>query len=77
MTDPQFSKFDDGSHCALNKAFDTNLPLFEWFEQPGNEDRLLRFGIVFESGTHLLPPQAILDGTVTWYSDVKVADLSE
>lgn len=70
LTDPAFSKFDDPSHTPLNKAFNSSLPLFEWLEQPGNEDRLLRFGIAFESGTHLLPPKAILDGTVLHLSYV-------
>jgi hypothetical protein len=62
LTDPIFSKNEDPSHTAFNKAFQTDLPIFTWFEQPGNESRLRRFGIVFESGNRLYPANAILEG---------------
>ncbi|KAF9471449.1 S-adenosyl-L-methionine-dependent methyltransferase [Pholiota conissans] len=62
FTDPNYAKNEDPSHTAFNKAFQTDLPIFTWFEQPGNESRLQRFGIVFEVGSRLYPPNAILDG---------------
>ncbi|KAF8181637.1 S-adenosyl-L-methionine-dependent methyltransferase [Pholiota molesta] len=62
LTDPIFSKNEDPSHTAFNKAFQTDLPIFTWFEQPGNESRLRRFGIVFELGNRLYPANAILKG---------------
>jgi len=34
---------DDKSRCPFNMAFNTDLSLWDWFEQPGNDWRLRRF----------------------------------
>ena len=42
---PKIAKSQEPNETAFNLAFNTNLPIFEWFEQKGNEHRLLRFGV--------------------------------
>lgn len=44
--------------------------MWEWFEQKGNEHRLLRFGITMEGAKNANPPTAILEG-IRHLRDVK------
>ncbi|KAF8891394.1 S-adenosyl-L-methionine-dependent methyltransferase [Infundibulicybe gibba] len=62
MTDPCYANAEDPTHAAFNKAYNTNLPLFTWYEQPGHEARLSRFGMVFEGASRMFPNEAILQG---------------
>ncbi|KAF8896767.1 S-adenosyl-L-methionine-dependent methyltransferase [Gymnopilus junonius] len=62
LTDPEFSKKADPFHTAFNLAYKTNLPLFPWLGQAGNEQRLRRFGIAIDGGNKMLPPNGILMG---------------
>ena len=34
-------------------------PIWEWYEEPGNEYRLLRFGVAMNGSTKFEPPNAI------------------
>ncbi|KAF8953241.1 O-methyltransferase [Flammula alnicola] len=62
LTDPNFSKKEDPSHTPFNLAYKTDLPVFMWLGEKGNENRLKRFGIAFEGGNKMMPPNAILMG---------------
>jgi O-methyltransferase domain len=40
-------------------AFKTKKHIWEWFEEPGNEYRLKRFGVAMAGTTKIGPPNAI------------------
>ena len=62
LFDPKLGKSEEPNETALNKAFGTEVPVWEWFEQPSNASRLLRFGITMEGSKQAAPPDAILHG---------------
>lgn len=45
-----------------NMAFDTKLPLFEWFEQPGNEWRIQRFTEAMKGATSRFKLESFTSG---------------
>ncbi|KAI0318073.1 S-adenosyl-L-methionine-dependent methyltransferase [Amylostereum chailletii] len=62
LLDPKTAKSDEPNETALNKAFGTTIPVWEWFEDPSNAARLMRFGITMEGSKQAAPPDAILHG---------------
>ena len=58
-----FAKTDEPNETALNIAFKTDLPAFEWYETPGNEYRLLRFNITMDASRRFVPSEATTDGS--------------
>ena len=62
LLDSKIAKSQEPNETAFNLAFSTNLPEWEWFEQKGNEHRLLRFGIAMEGTKQATPLNAILEG---------------
>ena len=61
--DPDFAQSGEPNKTPFNKAFDTNLPIFPWFELPENAYKLRRFGIAMEGAQNASPPGALLAGT--------------
>ncbi|KAF5387657.1 hypothetical protein D9615_000594 [Tricholomella constricta] len=64
FSDASFCNSEDPAKTAFNLAFRTELPVFAWFDGPGNEARLHRFGIGMEGGSNMFPPQAVVEGTL-------------
>jgi hypothetical protein len=62
LTDPELSGKDDPAHTPFNLAYKTDLPVFVWLGQKGNENRLQRFHIAFEGANAMMPPNASLMG---------------
>lgn len=62
LLDPKTAMSQEPNEVALNLAFKTDLPIWEWFEAKGNEHRLLRFGIAMEGGKRAASLTAILEG---------------
>ena len=46
----------------MNLAFNTKKPVWEWFEEEGNEHRGFRFGFAMEGVKHAAPQSSIVDG---------------
>ncbi|KAF9016933.1 O-methyltransferase [Hymenopellis radicata] len=53
---------DEPYHSPFNLAFKTDLPLFPYYESPGNEFRLARFGMGMKGTTQMEPEDVILRG---------------
>ena len=49
-------------NAPFNVAFNTDMPYFEWLEQPGNELRLKRFGPAMTGTVAWEVPGAIVSG---------------
>ncbi|EKM60006.1 uncharacterized protein PHACADRAFT_250851 [Phanerochaete carnosa HHB-10118-sp] len=62
LLDPKTAKSQEPNEIALNLAFRMNLPIWEWFEQKGNEHRKVRFSLAMEGSRQVSPLNAILDG---------------
>ncbi|KAJ6578152.1 S-adenosyl-L-methionine-dependent methyltransferase [Mycena capillaripes] len=48
--------------AAFNKAFNTDHPMFEFFDLPEQKYRMARFGLGFQGATAMAVPDAILQG---------------
>lgn len=62
MFDPEYAKSGEPNKTALNLAYKTDLPAFEWFEALGNEQRRSRFGITMDASRRATPPDVTLHG---------------
>jgi len=62
VTEPEYSLSGNPTKTAFNIAFDTRLGIFEWYEQPDNEERRNTFQAGFESGKIMFNPRQILEG---------------
>ncbi|KAA1472201.1 O-methyltransferase [Dentipellis sp. KUC8613] len=62
ISNPEISHSYESNKSAANKAFNTDLDLFSWFETPGNEHRIRRIGHAMNGSQALSPPNAILEG---------------
>ena len=62
LLDTKYAKSQEPNEAALRVAFGTEVPVWEWLEQPGNEQRLLRFGITMEGAKQAVPPTAVIEG---------------
>jgi hypothetical protein len=52
---------------AFNKAFNTDLSVWQWFELPEHRERLLRFAYAMEVSLQAGPPDAILNGLTIYF----------
>ncbi|KII87317.1 hypothetical protein PLICRDRAFT_699701 [Plicaturopsis crispa FD-325 SS-3] len=59
---PNFVHSDSASQTAANLAFKIDGNFFSWLEQPGNSQRLHRFGIAMDGATKFDSPDAIIQG---------------
>ncbi|KAI0059947.1 S-adenosyl-L-methionine-dependent methyltransferase [Artomyces pyxidatus] len=62
LLDPEFGHSAEPNKSAFNKAFNEEKDLWQFFERPGNEFRLSRFGSAMDGTKNLAPPGAILEG---------------
>ncbi|KAL1662627.1 S-adenosyl-L-methionine-dependent methyltransferase [Schizophyllum commune] len=53
---------DGPEDAPIPRAFGTNLPLYVWLEQPGNEHRFASFATAMNAREDIQPPDAILQG---------------
>jgi hypothetical protein len=65
MLDPETASSQDPTASPFSRAFGDGkgISLWEWFEQPGNEKRLRRFGAAMKGTTLLHPPKEIVHGS--------------
>ncbi|KAJ7835943.1 O-methyltransferase [Mycena olivaceomarginata] len=54
------SKDADEFDTPLNRAFNTHVGLFSWFERPENRVRFRRFGMAMDAGRRVSPPGSAL-----------------
>ncbi|KAJ7203253.1 S-adenosyl-L-methionine-dependent methyltransferase [Mycena pura] len=62
MLDPKDGHSNAPTNTAFNKAFKTDLPLFEFFDLPEQKFRMSRFGLGIAGVTAMTVPDAILHG---------------
>lgn len=62
ITNAETALSEEPKEAPLNLTFNTELPLFEWLEESGNEVRRERFGVAMDVTQHLIPPEIVLKG---------------
>lgn len=62
LSDPEFAFSGEANHCALNKAFNYDKPIWEFFEQTTQKERLYRFGVAMEGVQKFEPPNLATTG---------------
>ena len=67
MQDEKTAFSAEPSRAAFNIGFKTDLPFWEWLEQPDNLWRLKRFGVGMKGTLEMHNPKAILDGTLYYF----------
>ena len=63
LLDPEFGHAYESNKTAFNKAFNVKEGLWSWFETPGNELRLTRFGAAMNGLKNMSPVEGILEGS--------------
>ena len=63
LLDPEFGHAYESNKTAFNKAHNVKEDLWTWFEAPGNELRLTRFGAAMNGLKNMSPVEAILEGS--------------
>ena len=62
LLDPEFAHAYEVNKTAFNKAYNVKEDVWTWFETPGNELRLARFGAAMNGMKNMSPVEAILEG---------------
>ncbi|KAI0826305.1 O-methyltransferase [Irpex lacteus] len=62
ISDPIWSASGDPAKTPFAKAFNVDVPMWEWFESPANSTRLRRFGAAMGSLTHTATVGALTAG---------------
>jgi hypothetical protein len=62
MPDPASADSGEVTKMVFNGAFDEELPACAWFEKPGQNLRLRRFGSAMQDVAALQPAGSILQG---------------
>ncbi|TFY59839.1 hypothetical protein EVG20_g7638 [Dentipellis fragilis] len=62
ILDPVTSHSYDPKKTAINKAFNSDLDYFSWYETPGNESRVMRFGHAMNGSKAFTSNNAIVGG---------------
>jgi hypothetical protein len=65
LLDPEFGHAYEANKTAFNKAHNVKEEVWTWFEAPDNRLRLTRFGAAMNGIKNMIPPEAILEGSVT------------
>ncbi len=65
ISDPIWSASGDPAKTPFAKAFNVDVPMWEWFESPANSTRLRRFGAAMGSLTHTATVGALTAGEWT------------
>lgn len=64
LLDPQLAKSEEPTATAFNVAFNTKVPLFEWYEAKGNEQRRIRFGTAMQVANSAMGPATAVEGEI-------------
>ncbi|KAJ7183858.1 S-adenosyl-L-methionine-dependent methyltransferase [Mycena filopes] len=62
IIDPKDGLSNAPTNAAFNRAFNTDLPLFTWFDEPEQKHRMARFALGVSGATKMAFPEAILQG---------------
>ncbi|KAJ7207224.1 O-methyltransferase [Mycena pura] len=62
LMDPATAFSQEPTATPFSRAFVTEAPIFAWFEEPENKERLVRFGVGQAGSTKIDPPESILLG---------------
>lgn len=62
LRDPETADSFDVTKAPLCKAFDTDLPMWKWFEEPENKLRLKTFSQGMKGSADLVPQHSFLSG---------------
>ncbi|KAJ7888469.1 S-adenosyl-L-methionine-dependent methyltransferase [Mycena leptocephala] len=62
IVDPQDGFSNAPNKTAFNRAFNTNLTLFEWFNLPEHAHRMARFNRAMEGGANAMAPATVTEG---------------
>lgn len=62
LLDPKTAFSQEPTETALNVAMNTKKNLWEWYEEKGNEQRLVRFGHMMNGMKHAAPHSTIVEG---------------
>jgi hypothetical protein len=62
IVDPQDGFSNAPNKTAFNRAFTTNLTLFEWFNLPEHAHRMARFNRAMEGGANAMAPATVTEG---------------
>lgn len=65
MADPATAFSEEAKDAALPRAFNTDKACWEWFEEPAQLDRLIRFGVAMEGTAKIEPTELIVKGTAS------------
>jgi hypothetical protein len=63
LTDPKSAFSDEGTVTPRNRAFNSNLPMFDWMGLPENRLRHRRFGPAMRAGNEFSPLEDIVNGS--------------
>ncbi|KAJ7473014.1 S-adenosyl-L-methionine-dependent methyltransferase [Mycena galericulata] len=66
IVDPHDGLSNEPNRTAFNRAFKTDLPFFEWLDQPEQARRMARFGIAMDGGARMVDPDSILRAGLNW-----------
>jgi len=64
ILDPELGHASEANKTAFNKALNTEEGFWSWLEGPDNRLRLTRFGAAMNGLGNMIPPNAILEGSV-------------
>ena len=68
--DPKTAFSGDAKQCAISKAFNAELSLWEILELPENEHRLKRFGLAMEGSSRIESVESLLESELELDSPV-------
>ncbi|KLO09946.1 S-adenosyl-L-methionine-dependent methyltransferase [Schizopora paradoxa] len=61
LLDPETAFSGGPTKCSLQRAFNTEKTIFDWFEDPDQKHRLYRFGVAMEGAAKFEPPELALN----------------
>jgi len=62
LRDPVMKLSGEPNHAPFNRAFNTDLTIWDWLEQPEQHYNLRRFGVAMQGVATMQPASTILDG---------------
>src|SRR5260221_3197528 len=65
LLDPELAHASETNKAAFNKAFNIGEDYWSWLEGPDNRLRLARFSAAMTGLGNMVPPEHILEGSVT------------
>lgn len=65
LLNPETAFSSDPTKCSLQRAFQMDKTIFDWFEDPDQKHRLYRFGVAMEGAAKFERPELALDGALS------------